>query len=135
MRPRFSILESASALLFGGGNPAYLVLVGALCAFLWWGTRVSAAEGVDTILRQIKSQSTQGLDPQPEPQAATVNGLTSRNLANRRPANQDRRLSSVQSGDRRKNFPSRFADTGWPAALSLLASSMATFFSRPKPTT
>ena len=72
MRPRFQILESASALLFGGGNPAYLVLVGALCAFLWWGTRVSAAEGVDTILRQIKSQSTQGLDPQPEPQAATV---------------------------------------------------------------
>ncbi|MBJ7391864.1 MAG: hypothetical protein JHC85_09870 [Chthoniobacterales bacterium] len=72
MRLRFPVLESSSDPSFGSGKPMAMVLVGALCAALCSVTQVSGADDVDAILRQIKSESTQGPAPQPAPPAATV---------------------------------------------------------------
>jgi hypothetical protein len=55
-----------------GGNSMALTTACALCAVLFSVVQVSGAEDVDSILRQIKSESTRRAVSEPTPQAATV---------------------------------------------------------------
>ena len=64
------MLKSAPSSLFGGKSVA-LTLACVLCAVLSSGAQVSGAEDVNSILRQIKSESTRGSVPEPTPQAAS----------------------------------------------------------------